>query len=139
MTGNHARDIRVCVFDGSMHSVDSNDAAFKTAASHAFKDAFMQSNPQLLEPIYEVSIALPAEFTGSVVSDLSTRRAQIQGMDVEDNMQVVNAHVPLVEIQRYSRQLQSLTQGRAALSMKYNSYQAVPKSVEQRFLTTEMV
>lgn len=137
MTGNYARDIRVCVFDGSMHSVDSNDAAFKTAANHAFKDAFMQAKPQLLEPVYEIAITLPAEFTGSVVSDLSTRRAQIQGMDVEDNMQVVKAHVPLVEIQRYSRQLQSLTQGRAALSMKYHSYQAVPKSVEQRFLTAE--
>jgi len=139
MTGNYARDIRVCVFDGSMHSVDSNDAAFRTAANHAFKDAFMQSKPQLLEPVYEVAITLPGEFTGSVVSDLSTRRAQIQGMNVEESMQIINALVPLVEIQRYSRQLQSLTQGRAALSMKYNSYQAVPKSVEQRFLTPELI
>lgn len=138
MTGNYARDIRVCLFDGSMHSVDSNDAAFKTAASHAFVDAFKQAKPQLLEPIYDVSIILPGDFTGSVVSDLSTRRAQIQGMDAQESMQVIKALVPLVEIQRYSRQLQSLTQGRASLSMKYHAYQAVPKAVEQQFLSVEL-
>lgn len=137
ITGNYARDIRVCIFDGSMHSVDSNDAAFKMAASHAFSQAFLDANPLLLEPMYEISISLPGDYTGSVVSDLSTRRAQIQGMDAEGNMQVIKALAPLAEIQRYSRHLQSITQGRAVYQMRYASYENVPKNIEQSLLHLE--
>lgn len=139
LTGSYARDIRVCIYDGAMHSVDSNDAAFKSASINAFKAAFLDSKPKLLEPVYELEITLPAEYTGSVVSDLSTKRAQIQGMDSEGNMQLIKANAPLVEIQRYSRQLQSLTQGRAALAMSYHSYEPVPRSVEERFLQPDEV
>lgn len=139
LTGSYARDIRVCIYDGAMHSVDSNDAAFKSASINAFKSAFLESKPKLLEPVYELEITLPTDYTGSVVSDLSTKRAHIQGMDSEGNMQVIKAIAPLVEVQRYSRQLQSLTQGRAALSMKYHGYEPVPKSVEERFLKLDEV
>lgn len=139
LTGSYARDIRVCVFDGSMHSVDSNDAAFKMAASHAFKEAFLAAKPQLLEPMYEIKVTLPGEYTGSVVSDLSTHRAQIQGMDSAGSMQIIKAIAPLTEIQRYARQLQSITQGRAIYEMQYHGYEIAPKNVADRYMQLEEV
>lgn len=134
LSGCRARDIRVSVFDGSMHSVDSNEAAFKTAGMMAFKKAFLDAAPQLLEPIYNVNVLVPSEFMGDVMGDLSTRRGQIQGMDSEGSLQTIHARVPLSEMNRYYTQLKSMTQGRANYSMEYAEYAPVPRDVQERVM-----
>jgi elongation factor G len=134
LSGCRVRDVRVSVYDGSMHSVDSNDAAFKTAALMAFKDWFMQAKPQLLEPIYEVEISVPSEFMGDVMSDLSTRRGQIQGMDAEGTLQHIHAHVPLGEMDNYYTQLKSMTQGSATFFRKFSHYAAVPTQIQEQIV-----
>jgi elongation factor G len=132
ISGSYVRDVRVCVFDGKMHPVDSNDISFKIAGMMAFKDAFMKSEPQLLEPIYEVEVLLPEEVMGEVMGDLQTRRAIIMGMDSRDEFQVIKARVPLAEMDRYSTTLRSLTQGRAAFTQRFVEYQAVPYEIQQQ-------
>ncbi len=134
MSGCRARDIRVSVHDGSMHSVDSNEAAFKTAALMAFRDGFMEASPQLLEPVYEIEVLVPAEFMGDVMSDLGTRRAQIQGMDSEGALQKLKALVPLEELDHYSTRLKSMTQGSATYARAYSHYDAVPYDVQERVI-----
>jgi elongation factor G len=134
MSGCRARDIRVSVYDGSMHSVDSNEAAFKTAARMAFKEGFMKANPQLMEPIYEIEVTVPADYMGDVMSDLSTRRGQIQGMDAEGTLQKIKALVPLEELDHYSTRLKSMTQGSATYSRKYAHYAQVPHEVQDRVI-----
>jgi elongation factor G len=134
MSGCRARDIRISVYDGSMHSVDSNEAAFKTAALMAFKDGFMKANPQLLEPVYEVEITVPAQFMGDVMSDLSSRRGQIQGMDSEGSIQKVHAHVPLDELDQYSTKLKSMTQGSATYIRTFSHYAAVPRDIQEKVI-----
>lgn len=134
MSGCRARDIRVSVFDGSMHSVDSNEAAFKTAARMAFKDAFMKASPQLLEPVYEVTVTVPADYMGDVMSDLGTRRGQIQGMDAEGALQKIKAHVPLEELDHYSTKLKSMTQGSATYTREFSHYASVPFDVQERVI-----
>lgn len=134
MSGCRARDIRVSVYDGSMHSVDSNEAAFKTAALMAFRDGFMKANPQLMEPIYEVEINVPSDFMGDVMSDLSTRRGQIQGMDGEGSIQKIKAHVPLEELDHYSTRLKSMTQGSATYTREFSHYAQVPHDVQDRVI-----
>jgi elongation factor G len=132
MSGCRARDIRISVYDGSMHSVDSNEAAFKTAALMAFKEGFMNASPQLLEPVYEVEITVPAQFMGDVMSDLSSRRGQIQGMDSEGSIQKVHAHVPLEELDQYSTKLKSMTQGSATYTRSFSHYSPVPRDIQDR-------
>jgi elongation factor G len=132
MSGCRARDIRVSVYDGSMHSVDSNEAAFKTAGLMAFRDGFMQANPQLMEPIYEIEVTVPSDYMGDVMSDLSTRRGQIQGMTGEGSIQKIKAHVPLEELDHYSTRLKSLTQGSATYTRKYSHYAQVPHDLQER-------
>ena len=132
MSGCRARDIRVSVYDGSMHSVDSNEAAFKTAGLMAFRDGFMQANPQLMEPVYDIEVSVPSEYMGDVMSDLSTRRGQIQGMDGEGSIQKIKAHVPLEELDHYSTRLKSLTQGSATYTRKFSHYAQVPRDVQDR-------
>jgi elongation factor G len=132
MSGCRARDIRISVYDGSMHSVDSNEAAFKTAALMAFRDGFMNAGPQLLEPVYEVEITVPAQFMGDVMSDLSSRRGQIQGMDSEGSIQKVHAHVPLEELDQYSTKLKSMTQGSASYTRSFSHYSPVPRDIQDR-------
>ncbi|MCG8373241.1 MAG: elongation factor G [Balneolales bacterium] len=132
MSGCRARDIRVSVFDGSMHSVDSNEAAFKTAARMAFKNGFMDANPQLLEPVYEVTVTVPSDYMGDVMSDLGTRRGQIQGMDAEGALQQIKAHVPLEELDHYSTRLKSMTQGSATYSRNFSHYAPVPFDIQER-------
>lgn len=134
MSGCRARDIRLSVYDGSMHSVDSNEAAFKTAALMAFKDGFMKANPQLLEPIYEVEIIVPALYMGDVMSDLSSRRGQIQGMDSEGSIQKIHAHVPLEELDQYSTKLKSMTQGSASYTRTFSHYAPVPRDIQDRVI-----
>lgn len=134
MSGCRARDIRVSVYDGSMHSVDSNEAAFKTAALMAFKDGFMKANPQLMEPVYEIEVNVPADFMGDVMSDLNSRRGQIQGMDGEGSIQKIKAHVPLEELDHYSTRLKSMTQGSATYIREFSHYAQVPRDIQERIV-----
>ena len=131
LTGSHCQNIRVSVYDGKMHSVDSNDISFQLAASGAFKEAFHNAHPQLLEPMYHVEILAPDECTGDVMGDLQTRRAMISGMDTEGHYQKIMAEVPLAEMNDYGSTLRSLTGGRAKFSMKFSDYQLVPANVQQ--------
>jgi elongation factor G len=134
MSGCRCRDIRVSVFDGSMHSVDSNEAAFKTAGLMAFKNGFLDAAPQLLEPVYDVEIYVPADYMGDVMSDLSTRRGQIQGMDSEGSLQTIKAKVPLSEMNRYYTHLKSISQGRATYQMKFSGYAPVPRDIQDKIM-----
>ena len=131
LTGSHCQNIRVSVYDGKMHSVDSNVISFQLAASGAFKEAFHNAHPQLLEPMYHVEILAPDECTGDVMGDLQTRRAMISGMDSEGHYQKIMAEVPLAEMNDYGSTLRSLTGGRAKFSMKFSDYQLVPANVQQ--------
>ncbi|MFT3747638.1 MAG: elongation factor G [Agriterribacter sp.] len=132
LTGSHVRDIRVSVFDGRMHPVDSNDISFKIAGLMAFKNAFQLSAPQLLEPIEYVEILCPENITGSVIGDLQTRRAIIEGINVEGNFTKVIAKVPLAEMNDYSSTLRSLTQGRAKFTKRFYEYAVVPYETQKK-------
>lgn len=134
MSGCRVRDVRVSVYDGSMHSVDSNEAAFKTAALMSFRDGFLNASPQLLEPLYEIEITVPAEYMGDVMSDLSSRRGQILGMDAEGSIQKIKAIVPLQELDKYTTRLKSMTQGSATYSRKFHDYGPVPHDIQQRVM-----
>jgi elongation factor G len=134
LTGSHCQNIRVSVYDGKMHSVDSNDISFQLAASGAFKEAFHNAKPQLLEPMYHVEILCPDECTGDVMGDLQTRRAMISGMDTEGHYQKIMAEVPLAEMNDYGSTLRSLTGGRAKFTMKFSDYQLVPANVQQELV-----
>jgi elongation factor G len=132
IVGGFVRDVRVSVYDGSMHSVDSNDAAFKMAALKAFKDGFLSAGPQIMEPVYDVEVLVPQEYMGDIFSDLNTRRAQIQGMDQAGSFQKIKAVVPLAELHRYATYLKSASQGKALFTKKFNRYEKVPYDVQQR-------
>jgi elongation factor G len=135
LTGSYVRDVRVCVYDGKMHAVDSNDISFKIAGMMAFKQAFQQADPQVLEPIYQVEVLCPEELTGAVMGDLQSRRGLVEGMDTEGNFQKILAKVPIAEMHDFSSSLRSITQGRAKFTMKYDSYQ--PMSYELQKKITE--
>jgi len=138
MSNCRVRDMRISVYDGSMHSVDSNEAAFKTAALMAFKDGFMKASPRLLEPIYDVEITVPAEYMGDVMSDISTRRGQIQGMDAEGSIQKIRAQVPLEELDHYATRLKSMTQGSATYTREFSHYANAPHEVQERVIEENM-
>jgi elongation factor G len=118
--------VRVAVYDGKEHPVDSKEIAFKTAGYQGFKQAVSKAQPALMEPIYELQINVPDQFTGDVMSDLNTRRGRIMGVNTEGNRTTVTAHVPLSECQRYCTDLRSITQGRGSFSMSFNHYDDVP-------------
>ena len=130
----HARDIRVYVYDGKMHPVDSNELAFKLAARNAFKEAFKKAAPKIMEPIYNVEILVPSDCMGDVMSDLQNRRAMIEGMSSEKGFEVLKARVPLAELYKYSTTLSSLTSGRATFTMSFADYQQVPGEVQEKLL-----
>ncbi|PVX52285.1 translation elongation factor 2 (EF-2/EF-G) [Balneicella halophila] len=134
LTGSYARDIRVCVYDGKMHPVDSNELSFMLAGRKAFSAAFKQAGPKILEPIYDVSVLVPEDRMGDVMSDLQTRRAMIMGMESESGFQKLNARVPLAEIGKYSTALSSLTGGRASFTLKFAEYEKVPGDVQEELL-----
>ena len=134
LTGSYARDIRVVVYDGKMHPVDSNEISFKLAARNAFKEAFRNAGPKIMEPIYNVEVLTPSEYMGSVMSDLQNRRAMIMGMDSDKGFDRLNARVPLAELYRYSTSLSSLTSGAATYTMKFANYEQVPADVQDKLL-----
>jgi elongation factor G len=124
-------DVRVTLFDGSYHEVDSSENAFKMAASIAFKDGMRKANPALLEPMMAVEVETPGDFMGNVVGDLSSRRGMIQGMEDLPGIKLIRAEVPLAEMFGYSTTLRSLTQGRATYTMEFKHYAEAPKSVAE--------
>ena len=134
LTGSYARDLRVVVYDGKMHPVDSNELSFKLAGRNAFKEAFRKAGPKIMEPIYSVEILVPSDKMGDVMSDLQNRRAMIEGMSSEKGFERLVARVPLAEMYRYSTTLNSLTNGRATYSMKFSSYEQVPSDVQEKLL-----
>ncbi|MCH5331410.1 MAG: elongation factor G [Alistipes sp.] len=134
LTGSYARDIRVVIYDGKMHPVDSNEISFKLAARNAFKEAFRNAGPKIMEPIYNVEVLTPSEYMGSVMSDLQNRRAMIMGMESDKGFDRLNARVPLAELYRYSTTLSSLTSGAATYTMQFSSYEQVPSDVQDKLL-----
>jgi elongation factor G len=128
------RDIRISVFDGSMHSVDSNDAAFRTAALMAFRKGFLKAKPKLLEPIYKIEIDVPGNYMGDVMSDISSRRGQVTGMDAEGSIQKIKAQVPLEELDHYATRLKSITQGSARYMREFSHYAQVPYDIQKRVM-----
>lgn len=134
LTGSYARDIRVYIYDGKMHPVDSNEMAFKIAGRMAFSAAFKNAGPKIMEPIYDLDVRMPADLMGAVMTDLQGRRAIVMGMDSDHNYQTIHAKVPLAEMDRYSTSLSSLTSGRGTFTMKYAEYQQVPTDVQNRLL-----
>ncbi len=134
LTGSRCQDIRVCIYDGKMHPVDSNDMAFMLAASHAFRNAFVEAAPQILEPIYNLEILCSSDVMGDVMGDLQSRRAMIQGMDSEGHYQKIIARVPLAEMHKYSSTLRSLTQGRAKFNQSFAEFTPVPHDIQNRLI-----
>jgi len=132
ITGSYVRDVRVMVYDGKMHPVDSNDISFKIAGMMAFKDAFMLAEPQLLEPICDLEVTVPEEMMGDVMGDLQTRRSMIVGIDTNGIYQVVKAKTPLAELNKYSTSLRSLSQGRGSFNQKFAEYVPVPYEIQQK-------
>ena len=134
ISGSYARDVRVIVYDGKMHPVDSNELSFMLAARHAFSDAFKEAGPKLLEPIYDVEIFVPGDKMGDVMSDLQGRRGMIIGSESENGYEKLIAKVPLKSLSNYSTILSSITGGRASFIMKFASYELVPTDIQQKLM-----
>lgn len=134
LTGSYARDVRVIVYDGKMHPVDSNEISFMLAGRHAFSEAFKNAGPKILEPIYDVEVFVPSEKLGDVMSDMQGRRGMILGMDSEKGYEKMVAKVPLKEMSNYATALSSLTGGRASFIMKFASYELVPTDVQNKLM-----
>lgn len=130
LTGSYIRDVRAMIHDGKMHSVDSNDFSFKIAGAHAFKKAFLNADPKLLEPALDLVVKVPEEMVGNVMTELQSRRSIIQGIESEDNYQVLKCIAPESELFGFSTELRSLTKGRATFSTKFSGYQAVPSNIQ---------
>ena len=134
LTGSYARDVRVIVYDGKMHPVDSNEISFRLAGRNAFSAAFKEAGPKLLEPVYDVTVQAPSDRLGDVMSDLQGRRAVIMGMESEKGYEKLSAKIPLKELGSYSTTLSSLTGGRASFSMKFANYELVPMDIQDKLL-----
>ena len=132
LTGSYVRDVRVSVYDGKMHPVDSNDISFKIAGLHAFRQAFTEAAPLLLEPVYEVEVFCPDDQVGAVMGDLQTRMSIVEGMEADGHFQKIIAKVPLSQMHQYSSSLRSLTQGRARFNMQFVEYAPVPYEVQKK-------
>lgn len=135
LTGSFAQDIRVMVYDGKMHPVDSNDISFKIAGGHAFKEAFLNANPKLLEPIQNLEVKVPEEVMGDVMTDLQSRRSIIMGMDAAGRYTKIKAKTPLAELHDYSTTLRSLTQGRASFTSKFAEFAPVPGNLQAALIS----
>jgi elongation factor G len=138
VTGSYARDVRVLVYDGKMHAVDSNEISFKIAGQQAFKQAFLEASPLLLEPIYQVEVLAPEEYTGEIMTDMQGRRAIVGGIATEGTYQKITARVPLAELNRYTTTLSSISQGRATYSQEFADYAQVPGDIQARLMAERM-
>ncbi|KUG24711.1 translation elongation factor g-related [hydrocarbon metagenome] len=134
LTGSKVIDVKVTLFDGSFHNVDSDEVSFKIAASQAFKKGFLSASPVILEPIYDITVKVPEEYMGDVMGDISSKRGKISGMDSEGPFQIIKAKVPLSELYKYSTHLRSLTSGRGMHSRTFSHYEEVPKDVESKII-----
>ncbi len=134
LTGSYARDIRVMVFDGRMHAVDSNDISFRIAGAHAFKAAFLDANPRLMEPINDLEVLVPEEMMGNVMTDLQSRRSVIVGMDNVGRYQRIKAKTPQSELHNFSTTLRSLSQGKGTFSTRFASFEQVPANIQQELV-----
>jgi elongation factor G len=134
LTGSYARDVRVIVYDGKMHPVDSNELSFMLAGRNAFSEAFKNAGPKILEPIYDLEVFVPSDYMGDVMSDLQGRRAMIMGMDSESGYQKLQAKIPLKELSNYSISLSSITGGRASFTTKFASYELVPNDIQSQLI-----
>jgi len=127
------------LYDGSFHTVDSSEAAFKVAGSIAFKKAVLEAQPTILEPIMNVKIVVPKDYMGDVMGDLSSRRGKIQGMDAEGDDQVINAQIPMGEMLRYAMDLRSMTQGRGAFEKTFSHYEELPRDQQEKVIAAAKV
>jgi elongation factor G len=134
LAGNIVVDVKVTLFDGTYHTVDSDEMSFKIAAMQGFKKGFLEAKPVLLEPIYEVEVKVPEEYMGDVMGDISSKRGKILGMDSDGRFQIIKALVPLAELYKYSSHLRSLTQGRGLHTRKFDHYEEMPKEIEQKVI-----
>ncbi len=134
LTGSYARDVRVIVYDGKMHPVDSNEISFMLAGRNAFSEAFRNAGPKILEPVYDVVVSIPSDYMGDVMSDLQGRRAMIMGMESDKGIEKLNARVPLKEMSSYSTSLSSITGGRGSFTMKFAEYELVPSDIQDKLL-----
>ncbi len=134
LTGSYARDVRVCIYDGKMHPVDSNEISFRLAGRNAFSEAFRNANPKVLEPVYDVDVMVPGDVMGDVMSDLQGRRAIIMGMTSENGFEKISARVPLKEMSSYSTALSAITGGRSSFTLRFNGYELVPGDVQEKLL-----
>ncbi len=134
ISGNTVVDVKVTLFDGTFHDVDSDEMSFKIAASMCFRKGMMDSKPCLLEPIYNIEVTIPEEYMGDVMGDISSRRGKIMGMDSDGHFQVIKAQVPLAELYKYSSTLRSLTSGRGGYKRDFSHYEEVPKEVENKII-----
>ncbi|MDE6242592.1 MAG: elongation factor G, partial [Muribaculaceae bacterium] len=134
LTGSYARDVRVMIYDGKMHPVDSNEISFRLAGRNAFSEAFRNAGPKILEPVYDVEVLTPADSMGDVMSDLQGRRAIIMGMESDNGIEKLKAKVPLKEMSSYSTSLSSLSGGRSSFTMDLSSYELVPGDVQDKLL-----
>jgi len=132
-----AVDIRVTLYDGSSHAVDSSEMAFKIAASQAFKKGLLQGQPVLLEPIVNMTITVPESFTGDIISDLNSKRARVLGMTPQGGTNIIQAQAPVAEIQRYAITLRSITQGRGAFVTEFSHYEDVPAQIAQKIIAQQ--
>jgi len=134
LAGYPVDDIKVVVYDGSFHPVDSSEICFKIAGAGAMRRGLADAQSILLEPVMDISIKAPEEYTGDIIGDLNTKRAQVQGMNPEDGMNIVDAQVPLAEVLRYSIALKSITQGKGTFTMQFSHYQEVPAVAAQKVI-----
>jgi elongation factor G len=130
ITGSYVRDVRVVVYDGKMHQVDSNEISFKLAGLNAFREAFHDASPQLLEPIYDIEIMVPEDLMGDVMTDLQTRRSIIMGIDGKGRYQVIKSRTPLSEMDKYSTTLRSITHGKASFTSTFAEYAVLPREIQ---------
>ncbi|MBO0330424.1 elongation factor G [[Muricauda] lutisoli] len=134
LTESYIRDVRVMVYDGKMHTVDSNDIAFKIAGAHAFKAAFLNARPKLLEPIRNLNVKVPEDAVGQVMTDLQSRRAVILGIESADQYQILRCTVPEAELYGYSTELRSLTQGKATFQATFSAFEPVPGNIQEKIV-----
>src|SRR5690606_9747482 len=134
VAGYPVGDVRVVIYDGGMHSVDSNENAFKTASKQCFRQAFREASPVVLEPIVDLEVLVPEAYMGDVLGDLNTRRARIQGMEAAGVFQKIRAHVPEAELYRYATSLRSMTQGRGLHRATFLAYEPMPRHVQEKLV-----